>query len=46
MGNQNDNRQIRSKSEKMAVEMGREVEQKDFKRGNGSQNNNTPNNKS
>lgn len=46
MGNKNDNRQIRSKSEKMAIEMGKDVEQKEFKRGNGSQNNTIPNRKS
>lgn len=43
MGNKNDNRQIRSRSEKRDIEMGKEVSQKEFKRGNGSQNNTIPN---
>jgi hypothetical protein len=45
MGNQTDGRQIRSKSEKMAMEKGQEILQKEFTRGNGSQNNRIPNNK-
>jgi hypothetical protein len=43
MGNQNDNRQIRSRAEKRAIENGKEVETKEFFRGNGSQNNRIPN---
>jgi hypothetical protein len=44
MGNQTDGRQIRSRSEKRAIEKGRDVEQqKEFFRGNGSQNNRIPN---
>lgn len=39
MGNKNDNRQIRSKAEKNAVDAGQDVKQKEFTRGNGSQNN-------
>jgi hypothetical protein len=46
MGNQSDERKIRSKSEKRAIERGKEVEQNEFFRGNGSQNNRVPNNKS
>ncbi|MFD1737303.1 hypothetical protein ACFSCX_12135 [Bacillus salitolerans] len=44
MGNQTDGRQIRSRSEKRAIEKGKDVEQKEFFRGNGSQNNRIPNN--
>jgi hypothetical protein len=43
MGNQTDGRQIRSKSEKIAIEKGQDVEPKEFSRGNGSQNNRIPN---
>lgn len=44
MGNKSDGRQIRSRSEKRAVEHGHDVEPKEFFRGNGSQNNRIPNN--
>lgn len=43
MGNKNDGRQIRSRSEKRAIEAGHDTDQKEFKRGNGSQNNTIPN---
>lgn len=43
MGNQSDGRQIRSRSEKRAIEKGHDVETKEFSRGNGSQNNRIPN---
>lgn len=41
MGNQNDNQTIQSRSEKREIEAGRTHAQKEFKRGNGSQNNRT-----
>jgi len=43
MGNQTDGRQIRSRAEKRAIENGHEVGQKEFFRGNGSENNRIPN---
>lgn len=42
MGNKNDNTQIRSRSEKRDIEAGGEPQKKEFKRGNGSQNNLEP----